>query len=200
MKKIIAVLLTSVLVATTLFSLNTNAMTTEEIYSYENFNGEIVYYYKDTNGDAYVIENDEKVYIAVPVSIEVITDEDELNELRNSSQNVNLNTITTRANPIYSEVIQLKSNNNITPKITLANADYFYMKCSDLSPFGAKRGFSYYLSYSPDGNTWMKALYVNNSLLFYTRHRRADLGNCQFIKVQIWSYYGTVSSCLLSIK
>ena len=88
---------------------------------------------------------------------------------------------------------------NTTPVLTLSK-DYFYLKCSNLNPSSAKRGFSYYISYSADNSTWFKALYVNKSLTLYTRHARADLGNASYIKIQIWSYYGTVSSCLFSVK
>lgn len=198
MKKI-SIILAITLLISSLSCFGVGAKQPDEVCSYVNYNGDTIYYYKDINDDTYVFENGERVYVAVPVSVEEITDPDELAMLRNDAEKKSLNISAKSSDVLYSRTMTLSPPYNTTPVLTLSK-DYFYLKCSNLNPSSAKRGFSYYISYSADNSTWFKALYVNKSLTLYTRHARADLGNASYIKIQIWSYYGTVSSCLFSVK
>lgn len=200
MKKLIATILSAVLIITSFLSLSVSAKIADQKYSYVSFNGEVIYYYKDAAGGTYVTEDGKKDYIAVPVSVEKITDSVELSKLRATVNKTNLYTVSIASTTLpYSKTMNFSSTLDTT-SVLYVTSSYFYMKCSSLNPSGATRGFSYYVRFSPDGNTWFSALYVNESLLFYTRHRMADLGNGPYIQIQMWSYYGTVTSCLLSIK
>lgn len=198
MKRAISLFMTLVLMGTSLFSLSANAISYSKSYSYTDPDGSIVFYQKDANG-TYIIENNKKVYIAIPVLIDKITDEETLTELRASIGNIESSNSVLASSLPYSKTMNFSSTSLIFTDVLSVTGD-FYMKCSDLEPFGSDRGFSYWIHYSYDGVNWERALYVNQSLLFYTRHRHAELGNSPYIKIHMWSYYGTVSSCLLSIK
>ncbi len=172
---------------------------TNEMYSYIGFDGKQVNYYKDIDGNNYVIENGEKIYIAIPVLKEKVTDENIIEQLKSYSQIAPTATNGFETLP-YSKTLNFSTTIVKTGVFHIVSGSYIYLKCSKLNPSNAKRGFSYYIYYSPDNVAWERALFVNESLLFYTRHRLADLGNGPYIYVQIWSYYGTVQSCLLSMK
>lgn len=186
---------------TSFLSLSVFAKVDDQKYSYVSFNGEVVYYYKNAAGETYVIGEGKKEYIAVPVLVEKITDSVELSELRASVKNMNsfIASVASTTLP-YSKTMNFSSTIDSTSILYIPSASYYYLKCSGLKPLGAKRGFSYYVRFSPDGSTWYRELYVCQSLLLYTRHRMADVGNGPYIQIQMWSYYGTVTSCLLSIK
>lgn len=201
MKKQLATVCVIVWIMTSLFSFSASAKSADQICSYVSFNGEKIEYYKDTDGGTYVIEDGKKEYIAVPVSVEKITDSAELSQLRAiaGSRTLSVASVASATLP-YSKTMNFSSTIDTTSILNVSSATYYYLKCSSLNPSGAKRGFSYYVRFSPDGTTWYRELYVCQSLLLYTRHRMADLGNAPYIQIQMWSYYGTVSSCLLSMK
>ncbi len=170
---------------------------TDSQASYVDYSGNVVYYYLDRNNQKYVIENGKKIYIAVPVSTEKVTNEKELEALKSSiDKPINTGAEINAVNILFSKTISLSYTTNV---LTISQP-YLYLKCSNLSPSGAKRGFSYYVFYSPDNSTWFRELYVNESLRTYTRHSNAHFGNGPYIKIHIWSYYGEVTSCSFNIK
>lgn len=183
-----------------LFSFNSFAQENSEIYFYENFSGDKVYYYKDVNGEPYVVENGIRYNIAVPEYTEKITDEKLLSQLRSNynSMNDNFDVCSVNSDLLFS--IRVYFNPLVKTGIFNVSDNYFFLKCSDLSPSNAKRGFSYWILFTPDGNEWLRAYFANYSLTFYTRHRRADLGNASSIQIHIFSCDGSVSSCILSVK
>ncbi len=91
------------------------------------------------------------------------------------------------------------SNTMATTDIITNTYHYFYLRCYNLNPSNAQRGFSYYVYYSADGNNWQYDLFVNRSLLVSTKHRMSTLGNGPYIQIKMWSYYGTVNSCTLKL-
>lgn len=131
------------------------------------------YYYKDNNGEPYIVENNTKYNIAIPEYIEKVTDEILLTQLRSETSNTKIS--------------------------TYANSNVLYSKTVYFNPL-VKTGFSYWILYSMDNTEWYRAFFANESLTFYTRHARAEFGNAPYIVIHIFSYYGTVSSCVLSIK
>ena len=206
MKKLISIILSTIILITSFLSFNAYAKEVNQAYSYKSLNGENVYYYKDVSGQTYVIENGIKEYIAVPALVEKVTDsvqiaelEEEVSEARLSKSITKNSSVSLKSSSLsYSKTMNMASGADVTDILNITSS-YFNLKCSQLSPSGAKRGFSYYIYFSPDGSNWSRALYVNQSLLFTTKHRMADLGNGPYIKISMWSYYGTVSSCLLSL-
>lgn len=201
MKKAVATILSIMILITSCLSVRVWAEPFDQQYSYFNANGEEIFYYKDFNGETYIVENGEKVYIAVPVLTEKITDSDELSKLRKAATERNITTYSVASATLpYSKTMNFSSTIDTTDMFYITYESYLSLKCSELNPFGAKRGFSYYVRYSPDGSTWYRTLYVNQSLWAYTKHRVSDFGNGPYIQIQMWSYYGTVDSCLLSIK
>lgn len=201
MKKCLSIILSIVLLFSGVLSVNAYAETPKDkVCSYTNYKGETVVYYEQADGETYIIEDGKKEYVAIPVLVEEITDPEELAELRAEFNKHKLsNTTTSRnSNLRYSKTMNF-SNTLDSTDILVISSSYFYLKCSDLNPSNAKRGFSYYVRFSPDGSTWFQTLYVCKSLLVNTRHRMADLGNGPYIQIKMWSYYGTVNTCLLSI-
>lgn len=199
MKKAVSFISSVIMFITVFLPLTASAAGTDEIYYYEDIYGEKIYYYQDSAGEKYIIEDGRKVLIAVPVSVELITDEQELSELNQAVLQAKQARSVSASNLPISTTMNFSST-IATTSILRVTKNYIFLKCSDLNPSGAKRGFSYYIRYSPDGSTWYRALYVNQSLLFYTKHRWAELGNSPYIQIQMWSYYGTVSSCTLNIR
>ncbi|HAQ63960.1 MAG TPA: hypothetical protein DCR23_05810, partial [Ruminococcaceae bacterium] len=82
MKKIISIFLCTVILLTSIFNINAFAESIDRLCSYTNYNGDIIYYYRDTFDNTYVYENGKKEYIAIPVCSNKVTDENELAELR----------------------------------------------------------------------------------------------------------------------
>lgn len=200
MKKVIATLISAILIVSSFLSFNVFAKTSDSQFSYVGGDGTVVNYFKDDNGDAYVIENGEKIYIAVPVSTEKVTNNAELFYLNTSSKAKISSSSTFALSKLpYEKHMDFSIKPNYTDVLYIT-APYFHIKCSDLNPSGAKRGFSYYVWFSPDNSSWEKTLFVCESLRFYTRHRMADFASGPYIKIHMWSYYGTVDSCLLSMK
>lgn len=195
MKKFLSIILI-VAICFGSFSITAYAQEDKAIYSFE-YDGRILYYYKDEIGNPYVIDDGVKSYIAVPEFIEKVTDELQLESLRKEFSSCNLQN-NSKSNILFSQTIYF----NVLPNTGILNVteDYLYLKCSELNPLGAKRGFSYWINYSPDGKNWERAFYANKSLLLYTKHPMALFGNSSNIKIQIFSYYDSVSSCLLSVK
>lgn len=167
-------------------------------YIYTNHNGDTIPYYKDINGDTYILDNGEREYIVIPDYTVEITDIDVLNSLREEFNEMSKQRAVSNNLP-YSKTMDLTDINNST-SILCVNKDYFYLKCSQLNPSNGKRGFSYYIYYSPDGVSWSINININKSLLVNTKHRMSELGNAQYIKIHMWSYYQTVNSCLLSVS
>lgn len=92
MKKAVATILSIMIMITSCLSVRVWAEPFDQQYSYFNANGEEIFYYKDFNGETYIVENGEKVYIAVPVLTEKITDSDELSKLRKAATERNITT------------------------------------------------------------------------------------------------------------
>lgn len=198
MKKILVVSLSIILLFMAYLPLSASAIVPDKLCYYENYNGEKIYYYKNNSGEKYVIENGKKIPIAVPVLIERINDEEEINQLNQELVANKMLTAISYVNLPYSKTMNF--SNTDTTGILHVTKSYIFLKCSNLNPSGATRGFSYYVRFSPDGTTWYSELYINESLLVYTRHNWSDFGNSPYIKIQMWSYYGTVSSCTLNVR
>lgn len=206
MKRFLSILLVTTLLLTYFVPFAASANGNSKQYSFINVNGETVYYYFDEAGETYIMENGEKEYIAVPVSVGKVTDEAMLAELRASFKSDIINNSINTAP--YVEPLELEGS-LYQKNMVFSNADTtdvlevkdhtFLLKCSKLNPTGSDRGFSYYVYSSIDGYDWSYTVYVNKSLLVFTRHRLADTGG-PYIKIYMWSYYGTVKSCLLSVK
>lgn len=196
MKKILSMI---IIVAIFISSLSFAAVAQENdiLYSFELSEGEKFYYYKNSDGDPYIIEDGKKYNIAVPEYVEQVTDQSQLMMLRNEGNKIRLNSATD-SDILFSQTVYF--NSLVKTNVLNVSKDYLYLKCSNLNPSNAKRGFSYWILYSVDNVTWMRAFYANQSLTFYTRHPMAMLGNAPYIIIHIFSYYGTVSSCLFSVK
>ena len=196
MKKLLSLILVFVIILTSL-SLTAFAQKPETLYCFDSGNGDHFYYYKDNNDNTYIIDNGNKYYIEIPEYTEQVTDEAKLKELRDE---FNSHKISNNAKSvvIFSQTVYF----NTLAKTGILNVtdNYLYLKCTNLNPSNAKRGFSYWIFYSTDGRDWTRSFYANKSLSVYTRHAMAELGNAPYIKIEIFSYYGTVSSCLFSVK
>lgn len=196
MKKILSIfLIVSILI--TSFSFIAFAQEDNIVYSFEYSEGENFYYYKDNNGNPYIIENGVKYSIAIPEYIEKVTDESLLVTLRNE---VNKNRINELADSdiLFSETVYF--NTLVKTGVLNVTDNYLFLKCSHLNPSNAKRGFSFWILYSLDQTNWERAFFINKSLTFYTRIPRAEFGNAPYIIIHIYSFYGTVSSCFFSVK
>jgi hypothetical protein len=206
MKKIISAVLSTVLFVTTFLSLTANAASLEKVYSYTSFDGQIIEYYKDAYGEDYVVENGKRIYIAVPTSTWEIVDDEDIIALEDWKQEIDCSPKAVQPYANKKAIIAYTGNMDFSSTIATSSVIgtqgyiYCYLKCSSLRPIGAKRGFSYQIRFSPDGSTWYLNRYVNQSLSSYTRHRMSELGNAQYIQIKIWSYYGTVKTCTLSVK
>lgn len=196
MKKITSVLIIFAIFIS-LFSFTAFAQETDTVYSFEVFEGKYFYYYKDSNGEPYIIENGEKYNIAIPDYVEKVTDESLLAMLRSEVNENSVNAVA-KSKILFSQTVYF--NPLVKTGVLNVTDNYLFLKCSDLNPSNAKRGFSYWILYSIDKVEWMRAFFINESLTFYTRHHWAELGNAPYIEIHIFPYYGTVSSCLFSVK
>ncbi len=196
MKKVLC-MLTIVAILISSFSFIAFAQERDTVYSFEMSESQYFYYYKDNNGEPYIVENGIKYNIAVPEYVAKVTDETLLAQLRKDVTEKKIVTAA-KSKVLFSQNVYF----NTLAKTGILNVtdNYLFLKCSDLNPSNAQRGFSYWILYSLDGREWTRAFYVNKSLTFYTRHPMATLGNAPYIEIHIFSYYGTVSSCLLSVK
>lgn len=205
MKKFISAILSIALFVTAFLPLTANAANLEKVYSYISFDGQIIEYYKDAYGEDYVVENGEKIYIAVPTSTWEVVDED-ITALEEWKQEIDCTPKSVQPYANKDAIIAFTGNMDFSSSAAISSVIntqgyiYCYLKCSSLRPIGAKRGFSYQIRFSPDGSTWYFNTYVNQKLSSYTRHRMAELGNAPYIQIRIWSYYGTVNTCTLSVK
>lgn len=205
MKKFISAILSIALFVTAFLPLTANAANLEKVYSYISFDGQIIEYYKDAYGEDYVVENGERIYIAVPTSTWEVVDED-ITALEEWKQEIDCTPKSVQPYANKNAIIAFTGNMDFSSSAAISSVIntqgyiYCYLKCSSLRPIGAKRGFSYQIRFSPDGSTWYFNTYVNQKLSSYTRHRMAELGNAPYIQIRIWSYYGTVNSCTLSVK
>lgn len=195
MKKFLSIFLV-VSICFSSFSIIAFAQEDKNIYSFE-YDGRSLYYYKDEQGNPYIIDDGVKSYIAVPEFIEKITDKSQLESLRKEFNSTSLQN-NARATVLFSQTIYF----NVLPNtgILSITEDNISLKCSNLNPIGAKRGFSYWINYSSDGKNWERAFFVNESLLIPLRHPMELFGYASYIKIQIFSYYDTVSSCLFTVK
>lgn len=190
-------MLTIVAILISSFSFIAFAQERDTVYSFEMSESQYFYYYKDNNGEPYIVENGIKYNIAVPEYVAKVTDETLLAQLRKDVTEKKIVTAA-KSKVLFSQNVYF----NTLAKTGILNVtdNYLFLKCSNLNPSNAQRGFSYWILYSLDGREWTRAFYVNKSLTFYTRHPMATLGNAPYIEIHIFSYYGTVSSCLLSVK
>ncbi len=211
MKKFISVVLLTILLIVSILPICGYAYDLNEERRFTCVDEEIVEYFNDENGD-YILKDGEKEYIIVIDSFKLVTDYYELKELKsdiakakatNSFSRFNETMSSKSSKVVYSGKLDFSATIATTPIIALEGYNYYYLKCSDLNPSGAKRGFSHYVMFTVDqGATWYQydSPFVNYSLSLYTRFSRARLGNPQYIKIKMWSYYGTVDSCTLSVK
>lgn len=195
MRKFLSIILIAAICFSS-FSITAFAQEDKTIYSFEH-EGNSIYYYKDKQGSPYIVDDGIKCYIAIPEYIEKVTDEAKLEQLRNEFNSVNLKTRAT-SEVLFSETVYF--NPLASTGVFTVTYDYLYLKCTQLRPLGSNRGFSYWIFYSPDGDNWTRAFYANMSLTFYTRHDMALFGDGPFIKIEIFPYDGSVSSCLFSVK
>lgn len=196
MKKLFSILMIVVLLLSS-FSFAVFAQENNTVYSLEISEDKYFYYYKDSNGEPYIIENGIEYNIAVPEYIGKVTDEALLAQLQ---KNITENKITAAAKSkiLFSQTVYF----NPLAKTGVLNItdNYMFLKCSDLSPSNANRGFSYWVYYSLDGTHWQESFFANKSLLFYTRHDMSIFGKAPYIEIRIFPYDGSVSSCLFSVK
>lgn len=199
MKKFLSIFLI-VAIAFGSLSITVFAQETKTIYSFEACEGQKFYYYKDKQGNPYIVDNGNMYYIEVPEFVEKITDESQLEQLRREFNNNSISKLETSAKSdvLFSETVIF--NPLARTGVLNVSDNYLYLKCSKLNPSDAKRGFSYWIFYSFDNREWTRAFYVNKSLSVYTRHPWTTFGKAPYIKIEIFSYYGTVSSCLFSVK
>lgn len=196
MKKLFSILMIVVLLMSSV-SFIAFAQENDTVYSLEVSEDKYFSYYKDSNGEPYIIENGIKYNIAVPEYVGKVTDETLLVQLRKDAVE---NKITTAAKSkiLFSQIVYFDP----LAKTGILNRtdNYVFLKCSDLSPSNANRGFSYWVYYSLDGSNWQESFFVNKPLRFYTRHHKSEFGDAQYIEIRIFPYDGSVSSCLFSVK
>lgn len=182
------------------FSITSLAQDVEKLYIKDcgcrNFS-----YYKDAQGNPYIVEDGIKYYVEIPDYVEKVTDEAQLERLREEYENAKLQ-ISTRSNILFERTIYFASLPS-TGALGLTQR-YLYLKCSELNPSNATRGFSYWIFYpveADDAETeWERAFYINKSLSSYTRHDMAIFVYPSYVKIEIFSYYDSVTSCLFSVK
>lgn len=195
MKKFLSLILAIVIVLSS-FSVTAFAQESKTVYTF-SYEGNSFSYYKDEQGNPYIIENGIKYPIAVPVIVQKVTDEAQLEQLRSAFNSSKIES-NAKSNILFSKTIYF----NTLAKTGVLNVtdNYLFLKCSELNPSNAKRGFSYWISYSFDNIVWEQAFYINQSLSSYTRHPMSTFGDAPYVEISIFSYYGTVSSCLLYVK
>ena len=195
MKKFLSIILIAAICFGS-FSITAFAQEDKTIYSFE-YEGNTIHYYKDKQGNPYIVDDGIKSYIAVPEFVEKVTDESQLESLRKEFNSSKLQN-SAKSKILFSQTISF----NVLPNTGVLNVseEYLFLKCSNLNPSNAERGFSYWIFYTTDGKEWTRAFYANESLLFYTKHPMSFFGNAPMIKIEIFSYYGSVSSCLFSVK
>lgn len=179
------------------FSFVAFAQENNTVYSFDFAEGKSFYYHKDINGEPYIIENGKKYSVAIPDYVEKVTDESLLSMLRNEANKNSMSTFS-ESGVLFSDTVYF--NTLVKTQTFNITDNYLFLKCSKLNPSNAKRGFSYWILYSFDKTEWLRAFYANKSLTFYTRHPMATFGNAPYVIIHIYSYYGSVSSCTLSIK
>ena len=194
MKKNILKYLTSTFLAATIilecFLLPTFAISKEEVFVYIRHNGDKIEYMIDSVGNKYIYENGEKVYIAIPTQTSIVS-VDTINRIMRTANEIDYETLP------YSKTMNVGTG-EFTDVIKLFARQYVYLKCSNYSPLFADKGMSYYIFYSYDGNEWVSELYVNQTLTFKTKHFVYDSGY-PYMKIRMWSYAASVSTCVLDI-
>lgn len=196
MKKPLSILIIFAILISS-FSFIAFAQDNNTVYSFEFAEGKSFYYQKDINGEPYIIENGKKYNVAIPEYVEKVTDEALLSMLRDEADKNSVSTFS-KSGVLFSDTVYF--NTLVKTKTFNVTDNYLFLKCSKLNPSNAERGFSYWILYSFDNTEWQRAFYINKSLTFYTRHPMATLGNAPYIIIHIYSFYGSVSSCTLSIK
>ncbi len=199
MKKFLSIILITAIIFSC-FSINAFARQTETIYIFE-YGSKSFSYYKDEQGNPYIIDSGIKYYVEIPDYVEKVTDEAQLKILREEYKSAK-SKASARSNILFERTIYFTSLPSTG--ILSVNDNYLYLKCSELNPSNATRGFSYWIFYPlEDGDAeteWERAFFVNKSLTLYTRHPMVNFGYPDYVKIEIFSYYGSVSSCLFSVK
>ena len=85
-KKVLSVILACITIFGT--SVTAFAADADKQYKYTDPSGEIIYYYLDDNGNPYNYQNDDKIYLALPLADLKVTDEDVIASL-NTSESTN---------------------------------------------------------------------------------------------------------------
>lgn len=196
MKKFIAICLSilSIFISSATLCSNAYAEKHDEIKTFINVKGEKINYFENKNGDAYIIENGKKEYIAFPISWEKVTDEKTLTELRNEYKRFSVS----RAGLPYIKNMNFSNHLDTTDVIGINGRRYVWMHCTNYNPWNAHKGMSFYMYLSYDGNEWIREQFVNWNLSIKKKVYVYNSGMPN-MKIQMWSYYGDVNSCKLSI-
>lgn len=188
MKCVVSVVL-SITIVLQCFLISTFAADGDEIFTYVRHNGEIIEYMVDDEGNKYIYENNEKVYIALPVQTTTVSGILVENFMQRSD-------IATESLP-YSKIMNVGTG-EFTDIIYLDDRSNIWLKCSNYSPSSAAKGMSYIFFYSYNGRDWVTETFVNETLSIKKKHYVYESGYPYF-KVRMWSYTGAMSTCLLSI-
>lgn len=182
----------SFIILINIFSISIFASNSESLKTYTRPNGQQIDYYEDSLGNKYIYENEQKIYIAVPIETKIVS----ITEIQTSANNADTAIS-------YVDLPYLKRMNVGTGEFTDVmylglGRDSVYLKCSGYKPLIGKKEMSYYFFYSIDGINWISELYINYNLSTELRHFVNDGGYCYF-KIRMWSYNGDINSCNLRV-
>ncbi|MBQ4103565.1 MAG: hypothetical protein IJC90_03790 [Clostridia bacterium] len=173
--------LSAVLACITLFgtSVTAFAASADKQYKYTDPSGEIIYYYLDDNGNPYNYQNDDKIYLALPLADLKVTDEDVIDSL-NTSESTNklsrtvesdyyyLSASKPSANSIsYNQSISFASSTSATTKLLKFYSNHVAVRVrgDDVEAKWYKNkkiDIDYYYRASVDG-TWYKISFTKTN-------------------------------------
>ena len=172
------------------FALPTFAVAEDEIFVYIGPNGKRIEYMIDNDGNKYIYENNERVYIAIPVRTEYNVTIDVCSPMSATAS------IDAKSIP-YSKTMNV-GNTDVTDIIDVEIYDYVYLECSQYRPLFADKGVSYFMNFSNDGVNWVSQFYVNENLNIPLRHLTYD-GGYSYMTIRMWTYNGDLETCLLEV-
>lgn len=171
--KIFSMLL-SIVILINIFSITTFSSDLETLKTYTRPNGQRIDYYEDALGNKYIYENDQKIFVAIPIETRIISASEAETLIYNNARSVSSVSIP------YSKTMNVGTGEFTDVMYLGLGRDSVYLKCSDYKPILGKKGMSYYLFYSIDGINWISELYVNYNLSTKLRHFVYDGGYCYF--------------------
>ena len=170
------------------------AFAEQKEYVFTDSNGETIYYYIDDEDNPYIIENGEKVFIALPLERYRITDENILSEL-NAEMNTrgaptNYVTLTV---PAGSQTSTTYSNSYNFANYTTHNTPIFKMSTSHskirfrttnlVKPLlGSSKVSFVYRYYSTSNDAWYQVSYNNKTCTGATGFAILYVTDCRFSK------------------